>query len=136
MTPRAGGRTQKCTKGDGRTRLSQAKLYLSVADTVLSAEPGEQATVATGNAVLAAIAACDAICCATAGSRFRGADHRGAADLVQTVTGNKRLGALLRDVVDLKDGARYGLANVRLERARSAVRKARLLVAEAEKLVR
>lgn len=136
MSPRPTARTENCTKGDARTRLSQAKLYLSVAEMVVSEEPGEEATIATGNAVLAAIAAGDAICCATSGSRYRGPDHRFAADHLEKVTSDKRLGSLLRDVIDLKDGGHYGLANVRVTKAKSAVRKARQLVEEAEKYVR
>ncbi len=136
MTTRAGGRTQKCTKAEAHVRIEHARLYLNVAKTVLNAETGNEATIATGNAVLAAIAAADAICCAAAGSRFRGPDHVGAAAHLEKVTGDKRLGTLLRDVVNLKDVGHYGLANVVVSRARSAVRKAGELVAEAEQRVR
>lgn len=132
----AGGRAQNCTPADARARLEHARLYLAVAETVLSAETPQEATVATGNAVLAAIAAADAICCASAGSRFRGNDHAAAAAHLAKVTGDTRLGALLRDVVDLKDMGHYGLGNVAVSRAKSALRKARQLVEEAERRVR
>ena len=121
---RAKSGTQSCTKAEAKTRLKQAQVYLTVADLVMSKEPGEEATVATANAVLAAIAAADAICCSAAGSRFRGADHRGAADHLEQVTNEKKLASLLRDVIDLKDGGHYGLTNVQVTRATSAVRKA------------
>ena len=128
-------RTQDCTRANAKTRLAQAELYLQVAEMVLSEEAGEEATVAGGNAVLAGIAAADAICCVTAGARFRGQDHRQAADYLQEVTGDAHLGGLLRDVVDAKDGSHYGLANVKLAQAKSAVRKAGQLVAEARRRI-
>ena len=72
-------RRAPCTARHARTRLDQAQQYLDVAELVLSDETGSEATVATGNAVLAGIAAADAICCSGAGSRYRGSDHRVAA---------------------------------------------------------
>lgn len=136
MTPRRIDRTQDCGPGDARTRLRQAQLYLQVAQMVTTDEPGEEATVATGNAVLAGIAAADAICCASTGQRYRGNDHRRAADHLEQVTGDARLAATLRDLVDLKDASHYGVRDVQLTRARSAVRKAGLLVEEAARRVR
>ncbi len=130
------GRDEPCDAADARTRLAQAELYLEVAEVVLAEESGEHATVATGNAVLAAIAAADALCCASAGTRYRGADHRRAADHLEQVTGDRRLAALLREVVDLKDVGHYGLDNVAASRAKSAVRKAGKLVSVARDRVR
>jgi hypothetical protein len=133
---RRAGRTQNCGAKDARIRLRQAELYLEVAEVVLLEETAEQATIATGNAVLAGIAAADAICCASAGARYRGSDHREAADHLEGASGDKKLAALLRDVVDAKDGGHYGLTNVHAARARSAVRKAGRLVEEARQRVR
>jgi hypothetical protein len=116
-------RLQDCTPADARIRLAHARKYLEVADLVIGEESRENATVALGNAVLAAIAAADAICCATSGSRLRGQDHAVAAEHLGNVTGDKRLASLLRDVVNLKDLGHYGLGNVVVTRARSALRK-------------
>jgi hypothetical protein len=88
MSPRRVGRTRPCGSADARARLRQARLYLEVATLVASDEPGEHATVATANAVLAGIAAADAMCCAIAGERFRGDDHRRAAEYLGQVTGD------------------------------------------------
>lgn len=129
-------RTQRCGPNDARTRLKHALLYLEVAEVVLAEEGDEEATVATGNAVLAAIAAADAICCAAAGTRYRGSDHRRAADYLETITGDKKLAGLLRDVVDLKDAGHYGLSNIGASRAKSALRKADQLVLAARDRVR
>jgi hypothetical protein len=133
---RKAGRTQDCSPREAMTRLRQAELFLEVAELALSEEPGEHATVAVGNAVLAAIAAADAICCASAGVRYRGQDHRRAADYLAEVTGNRALAGLLRDVVDLKDASHYGLTNLAGRQARSALRKAEQIVAAARDQVR
>jgi hypothetical protein len=129
-------RSQNCTRNDALTRLRHAERYLEVAEVVQGDETGDQATVATGNAVLAAIAAADAICCAAAGSRYRGSDHRQAADHLERITGDKRLAGLLRDVLDLKDAGHHGLSNVGSSRAKSVFRKADQLVAAARDRVR
>lgn len=136
MSPRRVDRTQDCGRGEARTRLRQARLYLEVAQVVTTDEPGEEATVATGNAVLAGIAAADAICCEAAGQRYRGGDHRRAVDHLEQVTGDADLAATLRDLIDLKDASHYGVRDVQVPRARSAVRKAAQLVDEAAKRVR
>lgn len=93
----SGGRIQDCTAVEARTRLRQAKLYLEVAELVLSEESSEAATVAVGNVVLAGIAAADAISCAAMRQRFRGSGHRQAADHLERVTGDPKLGAAPRD---------------------------------------
>jgi hypothetical protein len=84
---------------------------------------------------LAGIAAADALCCTLAGVRHRGADHREAAEYLGKVTGNKPLAKALRDLADYKDQAHYGLANVKGQRARAAIRRARLLIEAAEQEV-
>ncbi len=131
-------RSQKstCSISQARTRLGHAERYLDVAEIVLSDEAGSEATVATGNAVLAGIAAADAICCFTVGRRYRGTDHRAAADYLESVTGHRELGQALRDLADYKDQAHYGLANVRTVRAKAAIRRAKKLTGAARDRVR
>jgi hypothetical protein len=118
-------RRAPCTARHARTRLDQAQQYLDIAELVLSDETGSEATVATGNAVLAGIAPADAICCSGAGSRYRESDHREAADYLERVTGDRTLAKALRDLADYKDQAHYGLTNVRVNRAKAAIRRAR-----------
>lgn len=130
------GKTEDCTRADAATRLKQAELYLDVATLVLDVEEGTAMTVAAGNAVLAAIAASDAICCSAAGSRYRGPDHTRAANHLETVTGDTKLAGLLRDVVNDKDAAHYGLENIRIAAAKSCVRKAGQLVEAARQRTR
>jgi hypothetical protein len=121
-------RTRACSAADARSRLGQARLYLEVAELVATDKPGEHATVATGNAVLAGIAAADAICCNAAGERYRGDNHRQAAELLGQVTGDPQLAGTLRDLLDLKDASHYGIRNVQVRGARTALRKAARLV--------
>jgi hypothetical protein len=88
MTP-ARGRRRPCSAADARSRRDQAKAYLDTAKLVRS-ESGKPDDVnfdrvAAGNAVLAAIAAADAITCRLLGERSRGQDHRQAIDLLAQV---------------------------------------------------
>jgi hypothetical protein len=136
MTPRKVARTKACNAADARSRLRQARLYLEVAELVANDKPGEHATVATGNAVLAGIAAADAICCSAAGERYRGDDHRQSAELLGQVTGDLQLAGTLRDLLDLKDASHYGIRNVQVRGARTALRKAARLVGAAADHVR
>lgn len=127
---------QACGRADTRARLRHAELYLSLAQTVLGEDGAEGATVAAGNAVLAAIAASDAICCAAGGARYRGPDHRKAGEHLERITGDKQLASLLRDIVDLKDAGHYGLSDIATSRGTSGVRKAEQLVSAARTRVR
>jgi len=136
MEPMARSKRSVCSESQARTRLGHAELYLEVAEMVLSDEVGTEATVATGNAVLAGIAAADTLCCMVVGERHRGADHREAADFVEKVTGDRTLGQPLRDLADYKDQAHYGVANVRVQRAKTAIRRARQLIDAARTQVR
>jgi hypothetical protein len=78
-----GGRTGTCTRADARLRLRTARAYLETADLVIDESTRtEFANVAAGLAVLAGVAASDAICCVRLGKRHRGEDHRGAAALL------------------------------------------------------
>ncbi|MCU1364316.1 MAG: hypothetical protein JWM55_2144 [Acidimicrobiaceae bacterium] len=131
MTKRV-DRTEPCTDADARVRLQHAQLYLEVAKVAIMNKRPDECTIATGNAVLAAIAASDAICCAGAKRRFRGESHRQAAELLEEVTGDKALSLALREAIDLKDEGHYGLGNIELNRDKKAIRRAERLVAAAE----
>lgn len=130
------GKTEGCTKSDARNRLAQAEMYIEVAGMVLGELDDASLSVASGNAVLAAIAASDAICCHANGTRWRGQRHSDAVKHLEAVTADPRLAGLLREVLEDKDAAHYGLNNVQLSRARSAVRKATQLVEAAKARIR
>ena len=116
-------RRHRCTGKDAPTRCKQAVAYLETAKLVTSdgSLPGDYDYnhVAAGVAVLAAIAASDALCCRLLGERARGQDHREAVDLLATVRFGdgspavqakraRDLGAALATVLDSKDEAHYG----------------------------
>ena len=114
MTPRRPPRHEPCGRAEAAGRLAQADAYLVAARLVVDDETGvANPGVAGALAVLAAIAAADAACCARLMIRARGQDHREAGALVATVVPHgaamaKDLGRLL----DRKDSVHYGTAMI------------------------
>lgn len=94
--------------------------------------------VAAGVAVLAGIAAADALCAKRLQLIHRGDDHRAAAELLSRATPDgPKLAATFKRLIDLKDEAHYGLTLIPPNKARTAVRWARTLVVRAnEELTR
>jgi len=131
MTPRT--RTVAYTIHEARQRLATARAYLEAADLILGDERSEFSGVAAGNAVLAGIAAADAICGKGQKKCFRGEDHRQAADLLGTAffDGPKCKRILLR-LLDLKDAAHYGFQDFSRVNAHKSVKLARESVGIAE----
>jgi len=96
----------------------------------------EMPGVAAGLAVLAGIAASDAICARRLGMIHRGDNHRAAAELIRTATPDgAKLAASFQRLIDMKDEAHYGITVVSSQRARSAVRWATQLVDRAREEV-
>jgi len=126
-------RSAPCNLADARARLRTSQAYLEVADLVLSErDRDEYLNVAAGLAVLAGVAASDAICCARLGCRHRGENHRDAADMLKKSTPDGRdLATALVRLLDLKDAAHYGVKIVAVRKGRDAVRWARRLVERA-----
>lgn len=120
--------TKKTNKGEGRGRRLVAEKYLEVAQ-LIDFEDGTAINVCVGVAVLAGIAASDAICAAALGERYSGEDHSAAADLLGRV--DPKLGKALRDLVALKNESHYGALLLAAKDRKKAVRCATTLVAEA-----
>jgi hypothetical protein len=98
----------------------------------LADDRAEFASVAAGNAVLAGIAAADALCGKGLGVRARSQDHRQAAELVKGASAKGgRHKILLVRLLDLKDEAHYGFLDVSVGQASRAVKSARELVESA-----
>lgn len=110
MSPRRGGRTQSCSVGDAGVRSRHARAFLDTGELVSSVDDElANPNVAAALAVLAGIAASDAICCVALGERSRGQDHRQAIDLLNGVESQGRDWARdLARLLDIKDGAQYG----------------------------
>lgn len=131
MTPRAAGRTYPCTPTEARTRRIHARSFLDVAELLLS-ENSREAHVAAALAVLAGIAAADSICGLSVGKWSRGKDHKEAVRLLYSVAlGDPSVPAKLNRLLDEKDAAHYSPHLVTPNKARSMVRMAQALVAEA-----
>jgi len=93
----------------------------------------EHLSVAAGAAVLAGIAASDAICGRRLGKIHRGESHRDAVVLLQSATPDgKALSAQLGRLLDIKDEAHYGIYFVSARKASAAVTAARRLVQRAQ----
>lgn len=123
-----------CGIADARARLRTSLAYLEVAELVLG-EPGREEflSVAAGIAVLAGIAASDAICCARLRQRHRGDNHRDAAELLAVATPDgDRLASTLLRLLDVKDASHYGIELVAARRARDAVNWASRLAQRAQ----
>jgi hypothetical protein len=92
----------------------------------------EFANVPAGLAVLAGIAAADAICCVRLGRRHRGEDHRGAAALLaDAIPDGGKLAATLIRLLDVKDAAHDGPKLVERRTATRAARWAARLIERA-----
>ena len=122
---------------EARVRLRAAGAYLEVADLVLDEQGREEFfNVAAGLAVLAGVAASDAICARRLGRIHRGDNHRAASELLQQATpdGAKLASTFLR-LIDVKDEAHYGVTVVSARKARDTLRWARQLVDRAQEEV-
>lgn len=131
MTP-SRGRSSPCGTEEARRRVEQAAAYLLAAE-LAAGEPGAAwPNVAAGNAVLAGIAASDAVCCFRLGERHRGENHREALTILARATPDGgRLAQTLERLLGIKDQSHYGADLVSPERARSAIRQAGRLLARA-----
>jgi hypothetical protein len=141
VTSRA--RRRSCTPADARVRAGHARAYLEVAKLIRSdaGKPDDLNFnhVAAGNAVLAAIAASDALCCRLLGERSRDQDHRQAVALLEQVRfgsgGDQARARRARDLaralaaaLDLKDDSHYGVLMIGAPELRKVIRAAELLV--------
>jgi hypothetical protein len=120
--------TRPADRAWARGRKDVGRKYLEVAELVES-EDGEAINVCVGLAVLAGIAAGDAICAAALGETYAGTDHAAAASLLARV--DQDLGRKLRSLIALKPGAHYGNALLTRSQRATGLRAARALVDEA-----
>ena len=132
--PSTNRRTQACGRKDAAVRLEQARAFLDVAQ-LIGDQDDELATpnVTASLAVLAGIAAADAVCCAALGQRSRSQDHRQAVDMLGLVSGvGDTLARELSRLLATKDDTHYGILQVSGQRLAATLRRARNLVETAE----
>lgn len=122
-------RTRRGTAADARSRRIIAARYLEIAELAASEEGAGANNVVVGIAVLAGIAASDAICLSATGSRYAGEDHAEAARVLGRT--DRALGNELAKLVRLKPGAHYGSTFLSESDRTRALRAAQKLVAAA-----
>jgi hypothetical protein len=125
LTPRASGRRQPCTTIDAGARLHDAEAFLETAEG--ASDPDVKAT----NAIHAAIAAADAICCFAARERSADGNHGAAVDLLRTV--DARLAATLARLLARKQQAAYESRDISAKDASTCIRQATALVEAARR---
>lgn len=126
-------REAACGGNEARTRARIARTYLELAGVANASEGDEVRNAAAGNAVLAAIAASDSLCCLRLGRRSRGTDHATATTLLAKITpGGRALARDLTAALAIKDAAHYGATFLTEAKLRAAMRAATRLVEAAE----
>lgn len=127
-------READCGPAEARSRARIARMYIEMAELAASETAlDEAATVAAGNAVLAAIVAADSLSCLRLGCMNRSPDHDDAVELIRTIAPNGP--ALARDlarVLGVKDPAHDGVVFVAAGRLKQTMRAASRLVDAAE----
>jgi hypothetical protein len=99
-------RTRPASNEDARIRAQSASAYIEVAELALAEAEAAMHGVAAGVAVLAGIAAADAMCAKRLQLIHRGDDHRAAAELLSQATPDgPKLAATFKRLIDLKDEA-------------------------------
>lgn len=137
MSPRSPHTTRPCTREEARVRMAQARAYLEVAELALAEDRPVFGGVAAGTAVLAGIAASDAICCAAIGRRARGQIHLEALTVLSgAIPDGPKAAEWLRKLLEVKDASHYGMELVGVAKARQAVRNARKLIDRAAEELR
>ncbi|MGH9011799.1 MAG: hypothetical protein ACRDYF_18420 [Acidimicrobiia bacterium] len=129
-------RQAPCGPTEAARTARLARAYLDLAEQAAGQESDEARTVAAGNAVLAAIAASDALTCLRLGRHSRGQAHQEATALLSTVRPDgSRLAKDLATALGVKDAAHYGSVFVSTATLRSTLRASTRLVEAAETAV-
>lgn len=122
-------KTRRCTTADARNRLAQAERFLEAADMYSGDEDPNAANVSASNAVMAAIAASDAACCAALGKHAQGESHAEAPTLLEGIpNGGKAAGQALARAVAIKSKAQYGLIALSMADRDAAYKQAAKLI--------
>lgn len=132
------GRSQRCSPREAKNRLGHAVKFIEVGEIAAGEhdQDPEYASVAVSLAVLAGIAAADAVCCKVLGERSRSQDHHDAEGFLRRVPAGDKAAKQFQELLALKDEAHYGLFDVSGAELKRALRCARALVEFAEDVFR
>lgn len=129
-------RQAPCGPDEAARKARLARAYLDLAEQAAAHDSDETRNAAAGNAVLAAIAASDALTCLRLGRHSRGQAHQDATALLRTLRPDgARLAKDLATALTVKDAAHYGSVFVSPTTLRSTQRAATRLVEAAEAAV-
>lgn len=133
MSPKP-AKTTPATRADAVKRLDVAVHYAELAHFKAGDESSAARNAAAGNAVLAGIAAGDAICIVRLGCRSSSSDHGDAAILLKQVDSNlaKSLSVLVGD----KPTAHYGHAFIGVGALKSCLRAMDALLDAADRVLK
>jgi hypothetical protein len=127
-------RQAPCGPADAARKARLARAYLDLAEQAAGQDRDETRNAAAGNAVLAAIAASDALTCLRLGRHSRGQGHTEAAALIRTIQPDgPRHAKDLATAVTVKDAAHYGSVFVTATTLKTTLRAATRLVDAAER---
>lgn len=127
MNPRPAGRQTPCTVIDAKVRLHDAEAFLEAAEVATNPD-----VVAT-NAIHAAVAAADAICCIALRERSADGSHPAAVQLLSRV--DRKLASTLSRSLNRKTQAAYESRDIATKDAAACVRQATTLVEAARSRV-
>lgn len=127
------GATSNCGPEQAKNRLDVAKQYQELAHLKAKEKLGAARNVAAGNAVLAGIAASDAICCWNLGERSSSSSHSDAVVLLAKL--DKKLAKHLSILIGDKTTSHYGEKFIGVETLKSCLRAMDQLVLSASKIV-
>lgn len=128
------GRGVRCEKGVAQSRLNIAREYQDLAHSKSDPGTGAARNAIVGNAVLAGIAAADAVCCVRLGERSTSADHSDAVILLERV--DPVLAQKLSTLIGNKPTSHYGENFISIETLRSCLRAMdQLILAAIEVLI-
>ena len=126
---RGRGRTVDCGRAEADVRFAQAGAFAVNAELDPLSADAAQRSVAVSNAVLAGIAAADAICCRTLGVRSASSEHGDAGHLLTETPGSGQDAARhLRRLLAAKHMAQYDDRNPTIAETKQALRNMRALL--------
>ena len=107
---RGGPRRRPCDGRDVASRVREAETFAAHAEIHPLSEIPEDRSIAVSNAVMAGVAASDAICCKALGEHSASPDHRHAVEMLKEVPAiGEDASKYLRTLLDLKPKAMYGV---------------------------
>lgn len=128
-----GGQGSECNAAEAKTRLQDAREFLELASLKVDDDSRAAHKAAVANAVLAGIAAADAVCCVRLGRRSTSSNHDDAVRLLAPV--DTGLARHLATLIEVKNPSQYGTSLLNKDKVTRAMRAASELVSAAERIV-